>query len=319
MITEDLPVSVYFMTDPEDLEYEIIEDFPGNYDEEDPNSKCFFNTSLEVCRAHFMNACLKMEPFLKDRHFSSLTVGIDILGVYSSIASYYFSLSSSLEEKYHFMASRGLLYTYLKNYWEPDFELSSYDRYIWEHEIIHMLDHENIVNEKFSFESGLKEYWIKLLLSYRNEGVADLLFTLKGFNPIDSMAVALRKFQDDIRAFHEINWAAKGYLNSWEQQLQNVSHIYSVGPWMILHTFSLSDDKYLKDLAESSVSFLGKGVALDDQTAFELIRYALKLDNDQFISCLTIPGENGNAFLDSSLVNKLNQLLEINQPEKNNI
>ncbi len=316
MTTKDLPVSVYFMTDPEDLEYEIIEDFPGNYDEEDPDGKCFFNTSEEVIHAHFIEACENMAPFLKDRHFSSLTVGIDILGILSGDASYFSDRSSSLDGKYLFKASRGLLYTYLKNYWEPDFDLSSYDRYIWEHEIVHMLDHENIVNDKFSYESGLRKYWIKHLLSYRNEGVADLLYTLKGFNTINSMSDAFRKFQEDRRAFLEINWELTGYLNSWEKQIQNASHIYSVGPWMILHALSLSGDKYVKDLVTSAISQVSNGEVVSEQTIFELLRYALELNCNQFISCLTKPGKFGNAFLDSSLINELNQLLIQNQPKK---
>jgi len=316
MITENLPVSIYFMTDPEDLEYEIIEDFPGNYDEEDPNGKCFFNTSEEVCHAYFMQACQNMAPLLKDRPFSSLSVGIDILGVFNCHASYFNGRSSSLDGKYLFIASRSLLSAYLKNYWENDFVLSPLNRFIWEHEIVHMLDHENIVNDKFSFATGLRKFWIKHFLSYRNEGVADLLFTLKGHNSIISMECALQKFQEDKRAFHEINWELTGYLNSWEKQIQNASHIYSVGPWMILHALSLSGNEYVKDLVTSAISQVSNGGVVSEQTIFELLRYTLQLDNDQFISCLTIPGENGNSFLDSSLINELNQLLKLNQPKK---
>jgi hypothetical protein len=311
MKVENLPVSVYFMTDPETFEDEWIKDLPGNYDETDPDGRDFFETSTKIVYPHFMRSCRNMAPLLVDKRIASMSIGIDALGFLSGHASYINGRSDSTTGNYKFVASRSLLRSYLQAYWEPDFSLNPLDTYVWEHEIIHMLDHKNIIGKKSFPSIGLRKFWVEHFLEYRQEGIAEMYMFAKGHNEARNMGKAYELFKEDLKSYSKSVGETNSALKSFDNLFREVSHPYSVGPWLVLHALSLTGEKNIKSFVEKISKHISNGETLSEKETITLIRYALQLKNDLFITSLTKQGLNEMEFLLPEEIEELNGILKI--------
>ncbi len=55
----------------------------------------------------------------------------------------------------------------------------------------------------------MREFLIHYLLSFRNEGIADLWFYMNGHGPVKDPEVARQKFREDIQRFDSMPWRRK--------------------------------------------------------------------------------------------------------------
>ena len=305
METENIPLSFYFLPEPEDVEDDMIADFPGNYNEDDVNGKCFFNTSIEVCRTHFSRAYQNLSPLFGDKYFRSLSVYIDLSGVFNATACYLFDYSDEKKGEYYFSASRSALNAYLKNYWDSDFSLSPFYWQLWEHELIHMLDHKYGGYKSSPDSTNCKEFWIHYLLSFRSEGVAELYDLMKGHNPIKDMNSARSIFRSDVFKLILKGWYDSDNIQKSKKQINESVIYYSVGQWMVLHALSCSDDEDLKSLLQKVFLKINNGLEVNDQDMFIIIKHALELDVDQFIRSLVKCGSDGRVFISPVVLNEI--------------
>ncbi len=305
MESENIPVHFYFCPDPEDVEEDMIADFPGNYDEGDAAGKCFFNTASEVCRTHFVRAYQNLSPLLGDKYLKSLSVCIDLSGIFNATACYFFHCSDDKKGEYHFGASPSALTAYLKNYWDSDYILSPFYQHLWEHELIHMLDHEH-AGYKFSTESAnYKEFWIQYILSFRSEGLAELYDLMKGHNPIKDMNSARSKFRSEIFRLIIKGWYNSENIQKSKKQISESVIYYSVGQWMVLHALGCTDNTELKSLLQKVSLQINNGLEVNEQDMFIIIKQALELDVDHFIHCLTERGSDGQVFISPVVLNEI--------------
>lgn len=298
----------FFSSDPDCIEQECINSYPGNYDEYDPNGQCFFLTSVRACKAQFMSAYEKLTPLLNDRVVKSVKVSIDALGIGTDArATYLTGYSDDEIGDYKFMVSAGLLRAFLKNHWHSDYVLSPIDRYVWLHEIIHLIDHKNIVSLFFKTSSNVSLFLKKILLVYRHEGIADLFMLMNGHNKIKDFESAFRKLNEDIEKIKNISDASSFNEQVLEKKILYLGNQYSVGSWLVVYFMLNSSDSTMVQIADSAISKLLSGITISDDEIIELLRNALRLSNEDFINSITCKDKNGRLLIDSKTLFELNE------------
>ena len=159
---EDLNVLAYLAPHPLDDDSAIEGDdliwIPGFLNEEDEEEglpatyrECnikIYDAIEALTEFHFRNSIKNMWPLLSKIQFHSLQIAIDISGIISNqkntSASYLHNKSSQIEGIYTFSLDRNLLNSYLQAK-ANNTTLDNHDQSVWEHELIHLLDHEEIL------------------------------------------------------------------------------------------------------------------------------------------------------------------------------
>ena len=136
------------------FEAEWVEDLPG-YKKDcedtpllDEHNYELFNTITTKVEAEFREALAFLWPLVGSLEIQSLQICVDITGVMLSTnaaGSYFYGRSDAQKGQYVFIASRQLVFKYLKSIQDGDQALSQHLKELWQHEIIHMLDHNNII------------------------------------------------------------------------------------------------------------------------------------------------------------------------------
>ncbi len=161
-----------------------MEDLPGfkkDCEDEplfDEANLLFYDNIERMVEEDFKKAAAFLWPLLKDVFLHSIKIGVDILGIMikgKGAASYFYERADKKNGNDLLFLHRGLLIDYLRNQYEKGYELSAYDRCPWEHELIHLLDDDNIQETSVYRESLEPEDILKFyLLKYRVEGIAEL-------------------------------------------------------------------------------------------------------------------------------------------------
>jgi len=309
MQTQNIPVDFYFSPDPEDIEDDMIVDFPGNYDEEDSAGKCFFETSYDVVRTHFVRAFLNLSPVFEDRKFTSLNVCIDLAGICNATAAYWYGYTDVMVGEYHFSVGRNVLKAFLKNYWDSSFSLNPFYMYIWEHELIHMLDHK-YCSFQFSADSiDFREFWMHYLLSFRAEGIAGLYELMKGHNPVKEMNSARDNFKSDLLMFAKPGAFDTGNTLPLRKNIIDSSIYCSVGQWMVMHVLYCIGDSNLSALIQKVYSQIKKGEVVNECDILFILKHSFALDPETFIKSLTMPGLDGKEFVAPFYFNHISRFL----------
>lgn len=298
---EDLKIIAYLSPHPlgEDtyIEEEWISWLPGYSKEqtEDETESYLSETNIALYEKIenftadlFKKAIERMWPLLKDYYFQKICISIDYANYKSSssLAGYEYKNSNPGKGKYYFSLDQVLLQKY-SAFINQKIE-SLPETNIWEHELIHMIDHWEILKASFLVNSDLPlnnlHYYA---LKYREEGIANLMDLLdgkiKGINSIDRA-----------KEVFAANYArVKAELANYERTDEKIRSeifsgydFYEVGPWIMLdlldEIFSLSDKICVKDLERK----ISNGESLSEELKLEIIREAFHFDTNFFLSRL---------------------------------
>ena len=175
MTVEELPVQAYVQC--EDWDWEDIKDFPGA----DEDYLVEFEAEvIRLVESYFRQACARLWPLIREKHFRSVSIGVDMIGLERGLAGYYHIASREGPGDYGFSVSDKVIKEYLKARYDQNYLPDSRIRHTWEHEVIHMTDHRFLTEYKFNIQStDVREFLIHFLLSFRNEGIAELWSCLK--------------------------------------------------------------------------------------------------------------------------------------------
>jgi hypothetical protein len=306
-ITEELSVCAYFC-DEEGIE-ELIDSFPGNYlghGEDEESGEDFIDLSCELMRKEFMKAWETLKPLFDSTRDPKIQIVIDHFGVFSGEASYFFGRSNPEKGSYVFTVNSTMLYSLLKNYWEGKDTDKPFDEYIWHHEIIHLIDHNNImIPDRLRVSKSRSKWILNHLLSFRTEGLADLLYNLKGYGKFKSLDEPRVKFRDEMERIINLTFNKDKGKNDFQKELRQGAPVYSIGPWMLLHALTCPENPEGVPEAIAIVERMQNGETISDSDLLPIISCALKIGNGTFLNYLTEPGFDGKPFIDPSDMTRL--------------
>jgi len=296
--TKDIKINAYLSPHPlnEDtfLEEEWISWIPGYLKEEteegspsyyhDRNIELFENIEKQT-EDFFRDAMNRLWPLLKDHHFKSMNIGIDYANLEnssSSLCGYEYKYSRPSKGVYHFTVSPILLnrYALFVNQQKdilPDFG-------IWEHELIHLLDHWEILKASSFANSDIPinnlQYY---LLKYREEGIANL------FDLLEGKIKGVKSIKEAKEKFHRNHAKTKERLQNLDKTNSQVREdiysgydFYEVGPWLILDMLGeipmVTDIIEIETLEKKIIS----GEWIDDQMKIEILKNAFYIDLEYF-------------------------------------
>ena len=301
MKREDLPIYPYIQL--EGFGWDEVKDLPGAKEDELWE---FEELACTLAEKHFRRACKNLWPFLEKLGFESISIGIDVIGMESGMAGYYHNFSDDGAGNYGFVLAYDTLEEYLNYDLGNVKELKPVTRYMWEHELTHLLDHKNITSFKFANRStDVREFLVHYLLSYRNEGIADLYYFLNNGPDVKDMDTARLEFFDDIRRFSSVEWEDYEIIKKMEWEMMQTYRFYSIGPWMILHILSCPEYGHNLQFASEVILKIHKGETIDIETILKIIQSALQISNEDFIECISKPGHDGEAFVAGNELSKL--------------
>jgi hypothetical protein len=160
---------------------------------------------------------------------------------------------------------------------------------IWEHELVHLIDHWEIVRASSFAQSDIPLNNLQYYkLKYREEGIANLFDLLDGkIDGIKSRAEAKNKFYDNY------NTIKRKLLNLEKTSSDDRAMIYSgydfyeVGPWIILDMLSeipMVTDIISIDILENNII---NGIIIDDELKLKILKNAFYIDIEWFNSRIT--------------------------------
>jgi hypothetical protein len=302
---EDIKVYAYLTPHPLDEHSYLEEDWiswlpgykAGESEDGDSSIYCEENIALyekiENYSASVLKAALeRMWPLLNGIYFHQIQLAIDYTNYKSSdaLAGYDHYHSDPAKGIYLFHIDQSLLNRY--SHFINGNEKALPDMNIWEHELVHLKDHWQLVKAS-SFKNSafplnnLEHY----LLKYRIEGIANLFDLLDGkIQKFKSIAEAKRKF---ISNYNEVNKRLQSLEKSTDKDRKEIYSgydFYEIGPWLILDM--LREIPMVTDIV--SIDILEKnivdGIILEDSVKLEILENVFYIDNDWFLGRLKLDG-----------------------------
>jgi len=233
------------------------------------------------------SSMVRLWPLLKDHHFRSVDLMVDLFGVIlknGSVAGYNPEYSRPAKGVYSFVLSRPLTLRMMKHR-EAGTQMDDEDEHSLIHEVIHMLDHWDLLKPTLLADSDEPGTNLRYcILNFRSEGVAELYHLLHGkYYAVDSMESARLQ--------------ASGYLKAVRDRLQSMGktdektrrevfkqHIhYSVGPWLILDLLrSFHIDENL-EMIEDCLATIARKEPVDHDRILEVMKLALMVNCEWFL------------------------------------
>lgn len=297
-------VIAYLSPDPLDhdtpVESEFLEWLPGfdnseckNDDDEMPiyreHNIAIYERIEQYCADQFKKGLENLAPLLKDYLFHHIQISIDLIqNVFASkyaLASYHHGFSKPAKGKYVFQLHHTLFCKYMcemENKYVPDLR----DKFVWEHEIIHLLDHYEIAKTALLLRStSIEEKGKAYKLKYREEGLADLFLLLNGeFNEYTSIEKARKTFILKCRnAYDTMNDADNTEAYAVQELFAGLG-FYEIGPWLILDLLREIGNGYYEKKINSILTCLYNGKKIEKNTILEIIELALSVSAEEFLA-----------------------------------
>jgi hypothetical protein len=236
----------------------------------------------------FKKAAERIWPLLKDHHFKKVFISIDYSNYRgdTSLAGYEYRYSNPGKGTYHFSVDRNLLHRYSAFLDEKLDKLPNMN--IWEHELMHLLDHWEILKASSFAHSDLPLNNLRYYaLKYREEGIANLLDLLDGkIKGISSIAKAKEVFAANYTKVKSDLSNHKKTDDKIRSEMYSGYDFYEVGPWIILdmldEIFSLTEIADVKELEKK----IANGEEISEELKLEIVRNAFYFDTDWFMSRL---------------------------------
>jgi hypothetical protein len=298
---QELEISAYMSPRPLDedtfLEEEWISWLPGYIKEETEDGlESYFNESnIELYEriehftaALFKKATERMWPLLNEHHFKKIYIGIDYSNTNNktSLAGYEYDNSKPGKGIYYFTVDQNLIGKYSAFLNEKIESLPNIN--LWEHELIHLLDHWEILKASSFAGSRLPLNNLKYYaLKYREEGIANLLDLLDGkINGVNSREEAKKIFAEKYKKTASTLLKLDKTTSQDRKEAYSGYDFYEVGPWIILDM--LEEILFVTDLVnvEELENKIVNGEKISEELKLEIIRNAFHIDIEWFMSRL---------------------------------
>jgi hypothetical protein len=200
------------------------------------------------------------------------------------LASYDPIRSNMFKGSYVFFTNYNLINKYIQLMTENK-PLSLNEETVWVHEIIHLFDH-NAVMQSMAYNTAHSEAEAAKyhLLGFRNEGIASLFYFLKNnANSIKTLEQAKSKFTQyfltEIEAFKRLDKST-----GVSMKVNNNKDLwYEAGPWLILDLFCMEFDSVCEELIERIVYFYENQSSMNDADILEIIQWSLHISPERFV------------------------------------
>lgn len=236
---------------------------------------------------HFRKSLKNLFPLLKNHLFDHIQIAIDHLQIISrdtAVAAYDYGRSSPEKGQYVMHASQDLIQHYI--HWNYDWTKLSLQKYlIWEHEIIHLLDHWEVVKSGVYRASASGENkFTYYLLSYRNEGLADLFYLLNaGYKEVDSIDAAKKAFQKGVQKVQQRMYAGEMTKDDWNKEIFSGMDCYEAGPWLMMDLLRSFEGCWHEKMIDKALSKIVTGQPLERSKILEIMRIALRVKLEDFL------------------------------------
>lgn len=246
----------------------------------------YFEKIENFVSQQFHTALQRMWPLIEGIYIEQIQISIDFListGPHT-LASYNPQKSNPAKGKYIFSVNQNLLSSYL--YTLEGKEGLIPDNNIWEHELIHLLDHWQIVNaQAFANSNNPSNAFTYYLLKYREEGIANLHDLLDGkLSGPTSRAEATEKFILNVQQAQKTFEECPNLPHKEKLKLFSGYEFYELGPWLILdkmeELIAHTELEQIQALEEK----IAAGIPISDESKLAYLKHALLIDNEWFLS-----------------------------------
>jgi hypothetical protein len=262
-------------------------------DDEDPlfrdNNIQLYEKIESIAVECFNKALANMWPLLHNYLINSIHITVDATGMLcnssSTLAGYNFVDSTPPKGNYRFDLSPNYLQKLLVSSTNGE-KLSLKYNTIWEHEIIHLLDHYESLKASVYAETDIAaDYFKYYLLGFRIEGVAELYFLLKGGREdIKTMSEAKDKFEKNLANIK--NYISENSIVTFKDKntVYKSYDFYEVGPWVILDFLRTFEGEFHEELINSIIVKVEAGEEIEHNVVIDIIKIALRIKVDNFIN-----------------------------------
>lgn len=258
------------------------EDSEGESGLSNKNNIKLFSELERKAKVGFQNAMVSLKPLFESHYFNNVFISIDLIGLLvngNSLASYNYYYSEPQFGNYYFQIGWRQLNSELKDY-------------VWEHELLHLLDHRLI--DRASVYKNSDETIDKFrfyMLEYRIEGFAELYYLLKGkYDNIDNINKAVDKFSQNITNLkNQID--AESVL---DEKILKSYDFYELGPWIMLDLLRTHACNSYEELINETLEKLYSKQIIEESKILEIIKAALNIDHYFFIEYCTKLIDNKN-------------------------
>lgn len=310
----DMEIVVYSSPD-EDFEIDWFDGLPGFSADEHEDEFTFFELMENAVLPHVEIAARQMHPLLQKFGFKKMRFVIDYSCAFTPIeaaASYLYNYSDGNAGSYLFSVSRPVLCMYLEQVVNNKSISGTSIGTTWHHEFIHAMDHRNIcLTAEWDTRNDLNDLWKFYLIKYRQEGIAELYYLLKGHSSFTDLGKARDRVALDLERISGIDPGKATFHKPISDMVLDNIVFYSAGPWMVLHVLSLSDHPEVAEKAKFVASNVEDGLVVNDELVFQVIGYALNISNEEFLSGIYKPGWDGYPMIEEKVdsLGALNPLL----------
>lgn len=262
----------------------------GDEDEEPllrDNNIQLYNKIEEIAVERFNAALKNVWPLLDSLLINNLSITIDVTGDISgssSLAAYVFADSNPQKGNYYFNLAPSYLHKLLvtsNNGEELDLKYHT----IWEHEIIHLIDHRSIEKSSVFRHSNLAIDCLRCyIVNYRDEGIPELYYLLKGGSPeIKNVQMALEKFKVCLDTAKQKCSSSLEMTHKEKEAVLKTYDFYELGPWIVLDVLKKLEGGYHEEFITSVIEQVEAGKVIDHEVILQVLEIALRIKPDEFI------------------------------------
>jgi hypothetical protein len=234
----------------------------------------------------FHSALQRMWPAIDGIYIDQIQISIDFLVStgQETLASYLIQKSNPAKGKYVFSINQNLLLRYLHTLEGKEGLIPK--KTIWEHELVHLLDHWQLVNaQAFSNSDNPSNAFTYYLLKYREEGIANLYELMDGkLSGNTSRAEATKKFILNVQQAKKILEEYPNIHHKEKLKLYSGYEFYELGPWLILDKMEEMIAHTELEPIQTLEEKIAAGVPISDESKLAYLKYALMIDNEWFLS-----------------------------------
>ncbi len=276
----------------------------------------FEEVVISLVKKHFNEALCLMMPALQTITINKIHIAISLAPSGSTLATYRTRQSDDIKGEYFFTANSTLIFEYILNYFIEDLSLSNAASTTWVHELIHMIDHRNLTELKYHPDKpDMVEAFVRLLLRFRNEGIAESYYLTKSHTHYRSIQAARTPFIKTMNVLRNWRWNDKNLIVKCHLLFNGDSRLYNVGAWMILHILGCREYPGYTPQAEIAAVKIKKRQPMTEDEIMSIVHKALAIDNLTFIQYLTKPGTDGKPFVSYSDLYDLARTVEIGRAD----
>jgi hypothetical protein len=191
--------------------------------------------------------------------------------------------SSQIEGIYTFSLNRNLLHSYLQAK-ANNKALDNYDLSVWEHELIHLLDHEEILKGTlYGLSDAPSENFKYFFLKFREEGIANLHYVLNGNLKIKNLDTAIKDFILIATEKKKKLDFSQPTNEAIVLELLSGFEYDNIGPWIILDLLRDQWENIHYEMIDDCIKNLESNQPIEKETILEIIKLGLQLDSITYL------------------------------------